>query len=103
MTVAASPSFGHVRYAMLMPLGVYLPRTARGRAWYLAAVLAWGLVPLADLLRYGSMFADEVMTPLHHALVVAYTSLPILLLLILFAARIPWRNLDRRAPITSMQ
>jgi hypothetical protein len=102
MTIAASPSFGHVRYAMLMPLGTYLLRSARGRGWYLTAVLVWGLVPLADLLRYGSMFADEAMTPTHHALVVAYTSLPILLLLVLFAVRIPWQNLGRRETTTSM-
>ena len=98
-TIASTASFGHVRYVMLMPFVVYLIRRPALQLWYLLLLTLWGLVPLLDFLRYGSYFADDQMSSLQLSLVVAYTNLPLLMVLVAFASNIPWKvRLVRRAP-----
>jgi len=102
VTIAASPSFGHTRYVMLLPLVVYLIRSRRGQVVYLGGLLVWACIPLADFFRYGSMFADSVMTPLHRALLILYTNVPIALVVVLLLLTIPWRSLGVKGRTASI-
>jgi hypothetical protein len=93
MTIASSNSFGHVRYEMLLPLAVFLLRSARAQLIYLMALLVWSSAALYEF-RYPGVFVDANVTPVLYMLRAVYINGPIFTLLLMWLYYIPWRSLS---------
>jgi hypothetical protein len=96
--LCASPSFGNVRYWMVLPLAVFLIRTPKWQSRFLIVVAVWSALPLADFTTQGSYFVvDDTMGPARFVFLLAYTNVPVLAVIALVLRAVQWR-----APFTSL-